>query len=129
MTCSAQTISEKLMSIYVMSRLENITPPHTALLQADISSITWKSVNKAAPTVNVASGSLTVSDVILDTVLTQSDNPDWTHGIGYNFATVIPGSAFPSGNKTYVVVITVTPVSGDPIIITREHKTSPTYGT
>lgn len=126
MTCTT-TKSQKGMGIYVAARIQELSPPFDVLTEADVDEITWHSVDKAAPTTIVEDGTLDPADVMFDTLQTTDDNPDWKFSDGYNFGAEIPGSAFPLGNKTYVLVITVTPAVGDPIIIQQEHQTAVYY--
>jgi hypothetical protein len=79
--------------------------------QSDIASIAYTVVDLDDNKTQTGSGSLTVASTVYDTL--QTDARWDADGTGYNFATVLPASCFPSGDHLYRVVITITPSSGE----------------
>ena len=80
-----------------------------AIVQADVSSIAYKVYDKD-DTSSPSTGTLTVADVVYDTLQTDSR---WTDTTGYNFGWPAPASLFPDGDRVYQVEIQVTPASGE----------------
>ncbi len=83
------------------------------LKQADVESITWKmfDLNSDTPDTEISSGTLTVSDVVLDTPV--SANTIWTKdSVGYNFIHDVAAANFLTGNHNYSLEYTVTLVGG-----------------
>lgn len=79
---------------------------------ADVSSITYEIFDLEAPTTVAFSGTLTVANVILDTVVTS--NEIWTKdSIGYNFLHDLAATNFPEGNRTVLIEYTVTLTGGE----------------
>ncbi len=88
----------------------------TDLLQADLTSIAWATYERCAddPEAVIGSGTLTVSNVVFDTLQTSDGRWDYTKdAAGFNFAFEFPASAFPNGGSRYLLEITFTPSSGE----------------
>lgn len=92
----------------------------TAIVQADVSSIAYSVRSVADPSTVVASGSLTVADVVYDTLQTTNWTADST---GYNFRAVLAGTCFPLGDIVYRVEFVFTMTSGSPVISMKEVTT------
>lgn len=81
------------------------------ITQSDFGTITY--IVKEGPTTIVSSTSLTVADVVSDTLVTNDAR--WTTDTtGYNFVFDVPYTAFPT-QGTHRVVVTFTPSSGNPV--------------
>lgn len=78
--------------------------------QADISSITYKVFDIDNSNTETATGTLTVSDVIFDTL--QTDARWSVDTTGYNFRHEVPATAFPTGGNRYQIEYKCTPASG-----------------
>lgn len=79
--------------------------------QADVSSITYETFDLEAPTTVATSGTLTVSDAILDTPVTST--AIWTKdSTGYNFIHDLPAAAFPSGGRVVRIEYEITLAGG-----------------
>lgn len=81
--------------------------------QADISTITYKLFNLDGdtPSTAIESGSLTVSDIIIDTPVTST--AIWTKDdVGYNFLHDISNSFFPTPNARYRMEYEITLTGG-----------------
>lgn len=95
--------------VVLLARLED--DDATALQQADISAITIKVYDKNDPANAILTDTLTVADVIYDTLQTgngwmldSAANPDPISGLyGWNFRYKTPTTYFPQGNRTYTV--------------------------
>jgi hypothetical protein len=83
----------------------------TDLEQADVSSIAYTVYDAADLSSSTASGSLTVSTVIYDTL--QTDSAWDTDSTGYNFGWSAPSSIFSKGGILNKVEIAFTPASGE----------------
>ena len=84
--------------------------------QASLSSITYKlfDLSSATPDTTVASGTVTISGNVYDTVQTPALDPRWTRdSIGYNFRYAAPGSWFTPGDHVFRIEFTFTPTSGE----------------
>ena len=80
--------------------------------QADVSTIAWTISESTDPATVVASGTLSVAAVIYDTLQTSDDR--WSRDTtGFNFAAPMAATSVPSGNKTYQLLYTFTPASGE----------------
>lgn len=89
------------------------------LTQANTTSITYKVYDKSET--EVATGTLTVADVIFDTLQTTLL---WTRDdLGYNFKAELPATAFPSPNETYRAEFKVTPASGEVFFVKYKIST------
>lgn len=83
--------------------------------QADITSITYTVIDSGGATPN--SGTLTVADVIFDTLQTDSR---WTEdATGYNFRHTVPAAGFDAAG-TFQIKYIFTPASGSPFILLLE---------
>ena len=79
--------------------------------QADISSIAYSVYDLSSTGSPTTTGSLTVSNVVFDTLQTDSRwNTDTT---GYNFRWDVPASIPADGAKNYQIEIAFTPTSGE----------------
>jgi hypothetical protein len=87
----------------------------TAITQASLTAITYGVYDVATGTATVTAGTaLTISSVVFNTYQVTAVDPRWTlDTTGYNFATSIPASAFPTGGATYQVEILFDPASGE----------------
>lgn len=98
-----------------------------AVQQADISSIAysvWDITDTSSPS-ETATGTLTVANVIYDTLQTDSR---WSKGgDGYNFLWEAPSTLFPDGSKTYRLEIKFTPSAGEPFHGVYEIQTKNLY--
>lgn len=82
------------------------------VVQADISSISLIVEDKAikGTAVGASPYTITVSDVIFDTIQTPTNKPIWTaDSTGYNFRYDTLAAQMPDGNKTYVFEFWFTP--------------------
>lgn len=86
------------------------------LTQGVVSSIEYKAYAKASLTLT-DSGTLTVSDVVLDT---PSSGDIWRSGGKFNFVATIPAVAFPDSGW-YQVEVRINLTSGDPIDLWINH--------
>ena len=114
-------------SIRLIARVEKLSLGHDPYLSSEIESVEWNSTDRSDPTTAADDGTFVVDDVVFDTVVEQADDPDWTWDTGYNLDITIPGTAFPEGNKTYVLNVIVTPTGESPITISRTVQTDPLY--
>lgn len=90
----------------------------SAIVQADVSSIAYSVYDKSDTTTATTTGTLTVSDVIYNTL--QTDSRWGKDATGYNFGWNVPASIFAAGNKTYRIEVKITPSSGEAIHIVRD---------
>lgn len=87
--------------------------------QGDVSTITYEIFDLEAPTTVAFSGTLTVSNVILDTVVTS--NEIWTKdSTGYNFLHDLAATNFPEGGRIVLIEYTVTLTGG--AVLTGEYQ-------
>ncbi len=89
-----------------------------AIDQADISAIAYSVYNKADLTLATTTGTLDASDVIFDTL--QTDSRWGKDSTGYNFAWNVPASVFALGNVTYRIEVKLTPVTGEVFHLVRD---------
>ena len=88
-----------------MARIENWDGD--LLLQADLGTITYKVFRKDSNAwTETGDGTLVVSAVIFDTAQTDSG---WPYDDGFNFKTLLPSSAIPTGGRTYRIEFIFTP--------------------
>ncbi len=93
---------------YLMSRI--LGSDGAAIQQADVSSIAY-SVYDMDDTSSPSTGSLTVANVVYDTLQTDAR---WTKdSTGYNFGWAAGASLFAGGDKVYTVEVAFTPASGE----------------
>jgi hypothetical protein len=84
----------------------------TLLLQAGTGSITYKVFRQDSnANTETGTGTLVIADVIFDTAQTDSG---WPYDAGFNFKTLLPASAFPTGGRTYRIEIIITPSGSEP---------------
>lgn len=102
-----------------------MTNDGTYLQQADLSSITYSVFDKADTSTATAEGTLTIDDVVFDTL--QTDSRWGVDSLGYNFAWEAPGTLFPAGGKTYRVECWCTTISGSVFPLVFEHTTGDLY--
>lgn len=88
------------------------------IVQADVTSIAYSVYNKADLTLATVTGTLNASDVIFDTL--QTDSRWGKDSTGYNFAWNVPASVFALGNVTYRIEIKITPTSGEAFHLVRD---------
>ncbi|QNN23513.1 hypothetical protein HED60_14930 [Planctomycetales bacterium ZRK34] len=94
----------------------------TAITQASLNSIECSVFNQADTSTAVTEPSITIADVVFDTL--QTSDPRWTEDdTGYNFLIAVPATAFPAGGATYHVEFKFTPASGEPFHIVFEIET------
>lgn len=98
--------------IIVLARVIN---PNTKayISQASLTSVKYEVWDTATRTKVTAEQTLTIANVVFDTLQTSGWSTDST---GYNFAVVLAGSNFPS-NSTYQVEFKFTPASGETWIV------------
>jgi len=93
--------------------------------QTAISSIAY-SVNRLDTGDSVGTGTLTVADVIFDTL--QKDSR-WTEDSkGYNFLWSVNPTLVPDGGVHYRVEVTFTPATGYPYKVIWDLYVTPTFG-
>lgn len=87
------------------------------LLQADLSTLVYTAVDTAGSVIGVYENvSLTVADVVYDTLQTSEDDKFWTHadsGRGYNFSFNVPGACAPTEDASTEIRVIATPSSGN----------------
>jgi len=93
---------------YLMARV--LGGDGSAVQQSDISSIAY-SVYDMDDTSSPGTGSLTVANVVYDTL--QTDSRWTTDTTGYNFGWSAPASLFATGDRVYKVEVLFTPASGE----------------
>ncbi len=91
--------------------------------QADVTSIVRKIFNRSASNAEVgSSASLTVADVVFDTLQEASAGGRWTKdSTGYNFKDRVPATKFADGGETYRVEYLFTGSGGEKFWIVFEH--------
>ena len=98
---------------HIMGRLRD--SDGSLITQATVSSIAWSIYDHIAPTTVVASGTLTVADVVFDTLQVDArwtqENP--LDSTGYNFRAVYAPTRFPRGGRTYRLEQALTLSSGE----------------
>lgn len=111
-------------AVTCMARYE--TEDATNLQQADMTSIAWKLFDSAdlSAVVTNGSGTLTVADVVFDTL--QTDDRWSVDSTGYNFKTSISQTLLNTGGKVYQFWLLFTPSSGAPWYDQFEITTVPT---
>jgi len=93
---------------YLMARV--LGGDGAAVQQADVSSIAY-SVYDMDDTSSPATGTLTVANVVYDTLQTDAR---WTKdSTGYNFGWAAAATLFPTGDKLYLAELLFTPASGE----------------
>jgi hypothetical protein len=113
--------------IFLMSRV--LGNAGTAITQASLTAITYGVYDVSTGTATVTAGTaLVISSVVFNTYQVTAVDPRWTlDSTGYNFATSIPASAFPSGNATYQVEILFDPASGENFWLVARVSTKPVF--
>lgn len=98
-------------ALYLMGRGKG--PGGAYMLQADIQSIDLKVFEQGKPGTVIDTQTLTVSQVVFDTLQTDAR---WTKdATGYNFRYQTLVTQLPDGGKTYVFEFKFTPAGGGPI--------------
>lgn len=93
-------------SLKVMARI--VGKDNQVVTQSDVASVSYRVV-ESGDTEIASSASLTVSEVIFDSLQTPDDDPAWTKdSTGYNFMTILPPSVLPNGGKTVYIPFTFT---------------------
>jgi len=88
------------------------------ITQATISTITYVVYDLADDSVVTASTSLTVADVVFDTLqITNAWTSQGGDATGYNFGAELPGTNWPTSGKLLRVEITFTPTSGSAFMV------------
>ena len=96
----------------------------TAITQASLTSITYKVYDLDDSDAQVgAETTLTVTDVVFDTLQTTAPWDVDRDGAGYNFRVTIPGSYFPNGGRRYWIELNFNPVTGDDFPVVVDHLT------
>uniref|UniRef100_A0A6M3LB96 Uncharacterized protein n=1 Tax=viral metagenome TaxID=1070528 RepID=A0A6M3LB96_9ZZZZ len=93
----------------------------TAVTQAAITGISYKvfDLDSATPYTAVSTGSLTVANVIFDTL--QTGGPWDKDTTGYNFKDTRPATNFTTGGHTYRIEYLVDPASGENFFLPPFH--------
>ena len=83
------------------------------IVQADITSIAYNvyDLDGATPHTATTTGTLTVADVVFDTL--QTDERWSADGLGYNFRADVAASVPAHGGHTYLIDWNFTPASGE----------------
>jgi len=98
-------------------------PTGVAIVQADISSISYTVRDTRDPTVEIVGGSLTVSAVVFNALQVNALwNADAT---GYNFRHDLSTTALPTGSRQYRVEYKFTPASGGPFPVVFHLRALP----
>lgn len=100
-------------SAYVMARVmrKNSSQNLVAVVQSDLSAISRRVFTAADGATVIGPTSLTITDVILNTLSTGTA---WTtDSTGFNFVDTIPATAFPTGDTEYQVEYKFTLTGGD----------------
>ena len=124
----ARTTGYKDNSLYCMGLVRGADGE--MLQQSDISSISYRVVDKDDGDATPSTGTLTISDVVFDTPQTASVDDRWpasAPSVVYNFGGEIPGSAFPDGGKTYFVLVNATVGSSVVTLYCGLHATRDYY--
>lgn len=110
-----------------VSLMRCITGPNGVnITQASISSITYKVFDLDDTSEPTATGSLTVSSVVFDTLQTDAR---WTKdSIGYNFRWDTPAALLEDGNKVYRFEIKFTTTAGEVFPVVFHVSTVGLYG-
>lgn len=96
------------------------------ITQATISSITYKVFDiKDLPGSEKTSGTLTVSDVVFNTL--QTDNRWSKDSTGYNFRHEMPASTFADGDRFYQVEYLFTPSTGEKFYLVFKIEAKETF--
>lgn len=125
MTCNnwtAVTVWEG-SSLKVMARLVDVN--NVLITRAAVSSIRYRVV--ADDVEVVALTTLTVADVVFDTLQTTADDAAWTKDSGYNFRYIFPPSTIPNGGTTYYIPIEFTDASSRISYCNVKVTTNETY--
>lgn len=97
----------------------------TPVTQLSLSSIAY-TVTDLTTNTAIGSGTLTVSQVIFDTLQTDAV---WTKdAVGYNFKAQLASTLFANGGDTYQVDVAFTPVSGQPFRQSWQFLVQKVYG-
>lgn len=86
------------------------------LTTSNISSMVYTVYDAGVAVAGHNGASLTVADVIFDTVVTSGSDVHWPYpdsARGYNFKAIIAGTAWADADETRRIVFTATPTSGN----------------
>ncbi len=98
-----------------------------AVTQASLTSIIYE-VTDLSDSSQIATGTLTIANVINDTLQTPTLDPRWTiDSIGFNFEYNNPRTELPNPDRSYLFEFLFTPTSGQAWPITVELKTIKVY--
>lgn len=115
--------------LYVMSRAKKASG--AMVQQADVASIAYRVMDADDTAATAATGSLTVSSVIYDTLQTTALDSRWPSNApaaGYNFGAAIPGTAFPDPSTRYFVRVNATMTDGATLTLYQGfHTTDEAY--
>lgn len=96
------------------------------ITQATINAATFKVFDLSElPGKQTGTGTLTVADVVFDTLQTDAR---WTvDSTGYNFRHTVPASAFPLGGRKYRVEYLFDPTSGEDFFVAFDITVTEVY--
>ncbi len=111
--------------VSLMARVEGTDGAN--IQQADVSSIAYSvyDITTLGSSSEATSGSLTVSDVVYDTL--QTDNRWDRDTTGYNFRHDVAAATLAAGGKIYRAEYKFTPASGEAYHVVFEIKTKNLY--
>lgn len=99
-----------------VANMARVEADGSLITQATVSSITWKSFDLCDRDTTVGSGTLTVTDVVFDSL--QTDDR-WTEdSTGYNFRHDVPGTNQADGDTIYRYEYKVTMTAGGVFYLT-----------
>ena len=86
--------------VAITTRVTDLDPAQTPLLQADITTLTYRVVDTATGA-TTDSGSITIATDIFDTLQTDWDGSS----AGYNFHSIFPAAGFPEPARLYKIYV------------------------
>jgi hypothetical protein len=92
--------------------------------QSQVTSISVAVWNVETSTL-IATTTPSVSSCVFDSF--QTDGRWSIDAIGYNFAANIDGTSFNVGDNVFQIQATITPITGDPYVITARVQTRPVF--
>lgn len=116
-------------SPFLMARVFN--DAGTQLLQANVSSMQYKSTDISAPTVLISGPTtLTIADVVFNSYQDSDDRWENEDSVGYNVAFTLATAAIPLGNRKYDINLQIVLGSGAVIpVVWRVSTTKQIIGT
>lgn len=125
MSCTAENLGCVIESTdFVL--LARVEVDGELITQADVSSITWECYNEADSATLVDSGSLTIADVISDTLVENGMWDNWDNR-GYNFIQRVAKTVCVVGGATYRVQTTITLDGGSVVSLLFRFSTTDLY--